>query len=96
MDVQVFVERVNDDCFRASALTLSVEGTTRLEALNRLRELIQERLAAGALVETIRIPDTPPHAKYAGSWKKDDPVIQEYLAIIEENRRKADLEENPL
>lgn len=32
----------------------------------------------------------PPWAKYAGSWREDDPVIEEWKQAVEEYRRKMD------
>jgi hypothetical protein len=95
VEIQVLVEPVNNNGYRASALTLSVEAATPQEAIARLQELFAERLAAGVSVTTIQVPG-PPWAKYAGTWKADDPVIEEWRAIVEENRRGADQQENPL
>jgi DNA-binding transcriptional LysR family regulator len=95
MDIPVFVEPVNGNAYRASALSLSAEAATEEEAVARLQQLLAQRMTAGAKVVTIPVPLPPPWAKYGGMWKEDDPVIQEYLAILAENRARANEEENP-
>jgi DNA-binding transcriptional LysR family regulator len=95
MDIQVFVEPVNGNGYRASALSLSAEAATAEEAVAQLQLLFAQRLTAGAKVVTIPGPLAPQWAKYAGIWKEDDPVIQEYLAILAENRARSNEEENP-
>ena len=70
------------------------EGETPYDAVQKLREMIQERLKAGASVCQI---DVPAHEndliQWAGSLKADDPLVQEWIEIMAENRRKQD--ENP-
>src|SRR5262245_26332746 len=96
MDIQVLVEPVNEKGYRASALTLSAEGATEEEAIANLKQLVMQRIAAGAKVVAMQVPALPPWAKFVGTWNPDDPAIQEYRAIVEEIRRKADEEENPI
>jgi thioesterase domain-containing protein len=94
MDIQVLLEPI-DGGFRASALTLSAEGATEDDALARLKAAVLQRLAAGAKVVSVPMPELPPFARFAGTRKTDDPVYQEWWDIIQENRRKDDLQENP-
>src|SRR5688500_18109438 len=94
MDIQVLVEPVNENGYRASALSLSAEGKTEEEAINQLKGLLIQRLAAGAKVVTIPMPTLPPWTKHLSTRKLDDPVVQDYLSILAEDRRKADVEED--
>jgi hypothetical protein len=72
-------------------LKLSAEGATREEALQKLRLLIQGRMAAGAEMVALEIGQPPPpSAKYAGTWKKDDPLIEEWKQAITDYRREMD------
>jgi len=51
MVIPVLVEQISGDRFRAvtgKPLSLEVEATTRDEALDKLRQLIDSRMAAGA------------------------------------------------
>jgi hypothetical protein len=78
--------------YRASAPSLgeSVEATTREAALNTLRDRIVARLVGNAEWVELDIPlpnsEPNPFAKLAGAFA-DDPTFDEFLAIIEENRR---------
>ena len=96
MDLQVLVERVGDDLYRASALSLSAEGATEEDAIARLKGLFVQRMAAGAKVVAIPVPAAPAWARFVGTWEPDDPAIQDFLESVAEIRRKADEEENPI
>src|SRR5437899_1760374 len=96
MDLQVLVERVNEALYRASALTLSAEAATEEEAIEGLKRVLAQKVAAGAKVVTIPVPAAPAWARFVGTWKPDDPAIQDYLESVAEIRRKADEEENPI
>jgi hypothetical protein len=95
MDIQMLVEPMNGNGYRASALSLSAEAATEEGAIAGLKKLIEDKLGAGAKFLTLTIP-IHPSMRFVSKRKFDDPVVQEYLAIIAENRRKADEEENPL
>jgi hypothetical protein len=97
MQIPVLIERLSRDSYRArsgGALVLTAEGTTRDEALNKLRDLFKQTLRNGAELTEFTIQAIPPR-----SWPPprihdpDDPVVQEWIQIMEENRRK--VEEEP-
>ena len=96
MDLQILVERVSETLYRASALMLSAEGGTEEEAIAGLKRQFMDKLAAGAKVVTIPMTTPHPSLRFVSRRKLDDPLVQEYLAILAENRRKADEEENPI
>lgn len=89
--MKVLLERL-EGSFRASALALgeTVEAATREEALNTLRDRIVARLVGNAEWVELDIPlpssGNNGVAKVAGMFA-DDPYFDEFLAIIEENRR---------
>jgi hypothetical protein len=95
MEIQMLVEPVNGNGYRASALTLSAEAATEEEAIAGLKKLIEDKLVSGAKLLTLTVP-VHPSMRFRSKRKLDDPVVQEYLEIIAENRRKADEVENPL
>lgn len=96
--MKVLLERRGDG-YRASAPPLgeSVEAATREEALSGLRDRIVARLVGDSEWVELEIPlpggapDTEGNRernwrRVAGMFK-DDPTFNEFLAIIEENRR---------
>jgi hypothetical protein len=97
MDIQVLVEQVNESLYRASALTLSAEGATVEKAVAELephlKKLVLDQVVAGARFVTMPVP-IHPSLWHLSKRKLDDPLVQEYLNILAENRRKADAEES--
>jgi predicted RNase H-like HicB family nuclease len=95
VEIPVLIEPVAGNGFRATSgppLGLTAEGPTRDEALQNLRRLIRERLAAGSEVAALELADRPagnPWVEFAGMFR-DDPYFDEWQAAIAENRRKAD------
>src|SRR5689334_16553453 len=93
MQLSILVEPVAGYGYRARApepFPFSAEGSTREEAVARVRQLCQERLTAGAEVVTVEIGPAPhPWARFAGMFK-DDADFQDVLQIMAENRRKMD------
>jgi hypothetical protein len=93
MQIPVLVERVSGGGYRAreGLFALSAEGTTRREALDNLRGLVEARMAAGAELMGIEVgPPAPAWAKVAGSWAGDDPRLDEWERAVEDYRRKVD------
>jgi len=94
MEIQIAVEAVDRNGFRASCsspIALSVEAPTRDEAIRELTQSLEKRARNGIELLTIRVPSKEnPWLRMAGSLDPNDPVVQEWLQIIEENRRKAD------
>jgi hypothetical protein len=94
MEIPVLIEPVSGRGYRASGgspFAMSAEGATREEALQRLREMIQDRMAAGAELLQLRLgPEKHPWARFAGTLDPDDPFVREWKQAIEEYRRKMD------
>jgi len=97
MDIPVLIEPVAGNGFRARGgepFALVAEGATREEALQKVREQLQERLQAGSQIVPLDVPGQEnPWVKFAGMFK-DDPLFDDWQAAIAENRRKADADPN--
>jgi hypothetical protein len=93
MQIPVLIERVEGNGYRARGgepLPLVAEGSTEDEALQKLRELIGERMASGAKLVQLDVgPTEHPWAEFVGKWK-DDPLIDEWMQAVEEYRREVD------
>src|SRR5258708_8395881 len=99
--IPVLVECVDGNGFRARSgepLPLTSVGATQEEALSKLRDLIQDRIAKGAQLIELDIDGPPPHplARFAGTWSADDPLIQEWKREVEAYRREMDEDPNVL
>jgi predicted RNase H-like HicB family nuclease len=94
VQIPVLIEVVAGNGYRASAgdpFGLTAVGTTREETLRNLQELIENRLACGAELTNIDVrPTQHPLAKYAGTWRENDPLISEWKKAVEEYRREID------
>jgi hypothetical protein len=97
MQIPVLVEPVAAAGFRARSgepLPLSAEGTTREEALSKLKELLNKQMQNGAELTTLEVGVCEhPLAGIIGMWSPDDPVIAEWQQAIEEYRQKIDEED---
>jgi hypothetical protein len=97
MQIPVLIEPVAGNGYRARGaepFALSAEGATREEALANFRGQLQSRMKSGAAIVALEVPvEEHPFARSAGIFSPDDPLVQEWLSIMAENRRKAD--ENP-
>jgi hypothetical protein len=94
MKLLVLIERLAWDSFRARTgepLALTAEGTSSDDALRKLLELVSAKLCAGAQLTEITIPVTE-----ARSWPPppifdpDDPLVEQWIETMKENRRKND------
>ncbi|HXG08517.1 MAG TPA: hypothetical protein VNK04_01890 [Gemmataceae bacterium] len=93
MKIPVLVEPVAGNGYRARALefAISAEGATEDEAVRKYQELIQEKLKAGARVFQIEVAEQDnPWLRMAGTLDLNDPLVKEWIEIMEENRQKAD------
>jgi len=94
VNLTVFVEQIDPQKFRAETsqpVTLSTEGSSREEAIQRMRDLAQRRLAAGEMVQ-IDVPglaESSPWSRFAGIWE-NHPDIDEYRNNIAEYRQQVD------
>ena len=96
MRISVLIEPVSGKRYRARGsepLGLIAEGATRDEALQNLRDQIEERVAGGAESVSIDLPEQrPAHAwlRSAGMIQ-DDPLVEEWKQAMVEYRRQVDL-----
>jgi hypothetical protein len=91
MQIPVLVERVKGNGYRARGkdpFAVSARGATREEALAKLRAKIQTRLTNGTEIVGLEL-GPPPHplAEFAGMFK-DDPLFEDVLKIMADNRKK--------
>ena len=97
MDMTVLIEPRNGR-FKASTsqpVAMETEGASREEALQRLQELAQSRLAAGELVQVPLPNGDSGHSwmKFAGVWK-DHPDFDQFQQNVAEFRRSLDVPES--
>jgi hypothetical protein len=98
MDVDVMIERVNGNGYRATAMTPSpvvAEAPTRDEVLDRIRAMISERLAKAEWVR-VTVPtaedEMNPWLAIAGMWR-DHPDIDKVEENIRAYRREIDADD---
>jgi hypothetical protein len=94
MDIPIMIEMLPDG-FRASSgapLNLSAEARTQPEAVRQLGALIRAKLQAGAWFDVISVPSAVenPLLRSCGIFDPDDPMTQEWIEAMAENRRKMD------
>jgi predicted RNase H-like HicB family nuclease len=98
MKIPVLIEPIANDGYQATSgppLAVSAKGATQKEALARLREEIDRRVAEGAVVVPLEIPTTEEKPSIWGiGMFRDDPLFDEWQEAIAENRRKFDEEED--
>src|SRR6266849_9065025 len=91
MQIPVLVERVKGNGYRARGtepFAVSAKGSTREEALAKLRAKIQSRLKNGTEIVGLEVgPEPHPLAEFAGMFK-DDPYFDDVLKIMADNRKK--------
>ena len=98
MELPVLIEPTPDGRYRARSgepLVLTAEGATMHDALQGLRKRINERLEAGASLVSMTIPvmdSENPWIRGAGMFK-DNPLFEEWVEAMQENRRARDLED---
>jgi predicted RNase H-like HicB family nuclease len=96
VEIPVLIEPNDSNGYRVTCgepLALTAEGRTKAEAMQKMRELLQKRLHAGAELGALEIGPKPnPWMKYAG-WLKDDPLFDEWQKEMEEYRREVDAQE---
>jgi len=94
MKIPVLVEPLSGNGFRVSGsepFALTAEGPTCEEALRKLQQLIEGKLKAGAEIVHLEVPDGEnPWLRIAGTLDPNDPMVQEWIQVMDENRRLAD------
>ena len=93
MQIPVLVQRVKGNGYRARGkepFAVSATGATRKEALVKLRAKIEARLKNGTELVGLEVGSQPhPLAEFAGMFK-DEPMFEDVLQIMAENRKKMD------
>ncbi len=93
MPIPVFVEPLPGPSWRARSgepLPFTAEGATRDEALQNLRQLIEDRLAGKGGLVSLEIPALEHSlSQFAGIFK-DNAQFEEWQQVIAEYRRQAD------
>ncbi len=103
MQIPVLIEPVDAKGFRAPTgepLLLTAEGATREEALDKLQQLLMNRLKNGTEMVTLYVgpngntclPPDHPLAPFAGRYAPNDPIIEEWKEAVEEYRKQKDEE----
>jgi predicted RNase H-like HicB family nuclease len=99
MQIPVLIERVGRNGYRASGLepfAVSAKGSTRAEALAKLRAKIEGRLKKGAEIVGLEIGADPhPWMEFAGMFK-GDPWIEDWKRSVQEYRKSVDEDPNTL
>jgi hypothetical protein len=91
MEIPVLIEPVDGNGFRASSgepFAIVVEGATREDVLARFKAHVAMKLRDGASVASIEVKNEHPWAKAIGIYDKSDPLVQEWLDLIEQNRSR--------
>jgi hypothetical protein len=93
MQIPILVERVTGNGYRARGtepFAISARGSTREEALAKLRAKIPARLKNGTEVVGLEIGrQSHPLAEFAGLFK-DDPLFDDWQKAIADYRRRVD------
>src|ERR1044072_8622207 len=94
MQIPVLVERLKGNGYRARGtepFPLSAKGSSREEALAKLQAKIRAGLKNGTEVVGVESgPEPQPTMGIAGIFSPQDPLVQEWIQIMAENRRKMD------
>jgi len=92
MQIPVLIEKVKGNGYRARGsepFSISAKGSTRDEALAKLRDKIQKRLKNGTEVVGLEISPPDPWMEFAGMFK-GDPWIEDWKKSVEEYRQQVD------
>jgi hypothetical protein len=95
VDVPVIIEPVTGSGYRATgagglSVGLTAEGATAAEAIDRLAELVQSRLHAGARLAELSVGTGAAPWKQDAGYLRDAPLYQPWREAIEEYRRQLD------
>lgn len=95
MDVSFIIEPVTGNGYRVTgagglSVGLTAEGATAAEAIDRLAELIQSRLQAGARLADLSVGAAAAPWKEDAGYLRESPLYQLWREAIEEYRRQLD------
>ena len=91
MEIPVLIEPIPGSGYRASGgepFCLVAEGATPEAALARLKDQIATKLRNGASVASVEVQNGHPWAKAVGIFDESDPLVREWLELIEQNRSR--------
>jgi hypothetical protein len=93
MEIAILIEPVPGKGYRARGgepFALEAEGSTKEEAIGKLRKLIATRIESGAELIAVNVPgEENPWISFAGMFK-DDPLFDRWQAAIAERREGTD------
>jgi hypothetical protein len=96
MEIPVLIEPVPGVGYRASGgepFAIVAEGSTAEEALSQFKERVSAKLQNGTHVTSVQIPSNDhPWLEFSGMYDPDDPLVQEWLAIMKEDRERDEVE----
>src|SRR5205809_711254 len=93
MEIPVLVEPITGQGFRARSgepVSFCAEGATPEEALGNLEHLIQGKLRNGAELRRLSVPERHPWLRMGAIFRENDPAVEDWKNIMEENREKAE------
>ena len=92
MKIPILIESTSEQCYRATAgepFEVSVEAETPAAALEKMKHLIDHRMAQGARIVALDLPDDAnPWLEGAGMFR-DDPLFDDWQRAIADYRREA-------
>ncbi len=92
MRIPIFVEPIADNCYRASGGAMvvdSVEAETADAAVEKMKRVIEDRVARGARVVAIDCPDgANPWLAGVGMFR-EDPMFDDWQQAMADYRREA-------
>jgi hypothetical protein len=92
VEIAVLLEPVPGKGYRARGgepFAFEAEGSTKEEALTKLRKLIASRIEEGAEIMSVEISSGEnPWISFAGMFR-DDPLFDRWQAVIAENRKES-------
>lgn len=95
MQIPISVEPIGLGGFRAESsppFTVVAEGSTKEEAVGKVRDELNRKLDQGEIVMIEIGPNAEnPWLRMAGTLK-DDPMVDEWRAAVEEYRHQCDIE----
>lgn len=93
MEIPVWVEPVEPNVYRAltgEPFGLAAEGASEEEAVEKVRELLAAKIAAGSRLVSVEVPvSNHSWAPWVGMFK-DDELSQEWQRAMAERRKQID------
>lgn len=97
MQLPVLIERVAGNGYQArlgEPFGLTAEGPTPDDALRLLRQEVDQRVAAGAILTSLEVPPSEhPWLRWAGTLK-EDPLVDAWRQAVAEHRTAIDNDPN--